>query len=475
MKKEVKTKEKLIFAAGDMFGGGAQAIISVMYLLFLMDIIGLQPATATAIVMISKIWDAVTDPLMGAVSDNTRTKLGRRRPYILAGGILVFVAFALLWFPVAFQSTAGRVAYVLGTYLFYNTVSTVVMVPYSSMSAEITTVEKERNTTNVLRLVFSTTATAICTLVPSLIFEMLKSGKITVTGLYLIIGIGFGAFFSIALVLVGVFTKEREKIPTQKGKFEVRNFVKPLKVRAFRQLLGMYILQSLCMDILSSGIVLFAKYVVGGSSTVFLGIFIGVQLSMFPVLNKLVNKIDKNKIYYFGLPLSIISMALLCSYPADWETVGAYVITVFVALGFAGAQLTSWIIFPHAVDAGELQFGERNTGSFSGLMTFSRKFCSALAIFIFGVVLEMTGYQTPERPDQLLPQPESALLGIRAAMGITFIIFMIAAFFIGYRCVLTQKNCRKVKEYLELQRDGKLNSLTGKDKEELEGFKKKMI
>lgn len=76
--------EKLIFCAGDLFGGGGQSIISVLYLIFLTNIVGLNPAWAGTVLMLSKLWDAVSDPLMGVISDNTRTRLGRRRPYILA-------------------------------------------------------------------------------------------------------------------------------------------------------------------------------------------------------------------------------------------------------------------------------------------------------------------------------------------------------------------------------------------------------
>src|SRR5690554_1822313 len=96
---QMKTKEKVIFAWGDVFGGGAQALIGVLYLIFLTDVIGINPAIAATAILISKVWDAISDPLMGIISDNTRTKMGRRRPYIFFGGILVVIAFALMWMP----------------------------------------------------------------------------------------------------------------------------------------------------------------------------------------------------------------------------------------------------------------------------------------------------------------------------------------------------------------------------------------
>ncbi|MCK7485124.1 MAG: MFS transporter [Bacillus subtilis] len=95
---KMKRHEPYLFAWGDVFGGGAQALIGVIYLIYLTDVIGISPALAGAAILISKVWDAVTDPVMGVISDNTRTKIGRRRPFILAGGAVLigFVRLALV-------------------------------------------------------------------------------------------------------------------------------------------------------------------------------------------------------------------------------------------------------------------------------------------------------------------------------------------------------------------------------------------
>jgi MFS family permease len=92
---------KLGYGAGDLFGGGAMTIIGFYYLYFLTDIVKISPALAGIAFLVSKIWDAVSDPLMGMISDRTRTRFGRRRPYFLAGIILIFIAFFLMWFPVS--------------------------------------------------------------------------------------------------------------------------------------------------------------------------------------------------------------------------------------------------------------------------------------------------------------------------------------------------------------------------------------
>ena len=110
--KTMRRGEKGFFALADFYGGGGQALIGVLYpLFFLIEIIGLSPFLAGLVVLISEIWDAVSDPIMGIICDNTRTKMGRRRPYILAGGFLLIAAFALIFLPVNFDSETKKFIY----------------------------------------------------------------------------------------------------------------------------------------------------------------------------------------------------------------------------------------------------------------------------------------------------------------------------------------------------------------------------
>ena len=288
--KTMKKGEKGFFAAADIYGGGGQALIGVIYLFFLMEVVGLRPVAAGAVTLISEIWDAISDPLMGTLSDKTRSKMGRRRPYILIGGCLLIIAFSLIFLPVLSFTPTWKFIYCSVTYLFYNTVSTMINVSYSSLSAEISNDSAERDKANVLRLVVSTVSTALCTLLPGIVLDLYKGGSIDITTLYLIIGIGFGIFFAVPVILCSIFVRERVEVKNINHKVEIKEFVEPLKVKPFRQLVGMYLGQALCMDVFSTGVAIFAMYVTTpkGSVTVFLGIFIAVQLLAFPLINKLI-------------------------------------------------------------------------------------------------------------------------------------------------------------------------------------------
>lgn len=465
---KMKRSEKFFFALADFYGGGGQAFIGVVYFFFLTTIIKLEPVLAGAVTLISEIWDAISDPLMGVISDKTKTKMGKRRPYILIGGCLLFVAFSLIYLPVGEMQQIAKFIYCTVTYLFYNTISTMINVSYSSMSSEISEDSKERDGANVLRLVVSTVGAALCTLLPSIVLDMYKGGSIDLTTLYLIVGVGFGFLFAVPVILCALFVKERVQVEYNK-KFHVKEFIEPLKGKPFRQLVGMYLGQALCMDVFSTGVALFAAYVTKpeGSVTVFLGIFIAVQLLAFPLINKLIKTKNINLIYRFGLPLSVVALIFFAIFGSNLYI--AYVCVFFVALGFAGAQLTSWIMYPHTVDALELKTKKRQSGSCSAIMTFARKSSSALVIFLFSLVLQFTGYNA-----DLPVQSVAAQNGIKYVMAFTCIIFMVFGFVMAKLYSLTKEKNILVQKYLPIVRENNEGSLSTEELNELEELKKSL-
>nr|NLD40144.1 MFS transporter [Actinomycetales bacterium] len=267
--------ERVFFAAGDIFGGGGAALISVLYLFYLADVVGIPPAWAGFAVLIPRLWDAINDPLMGLLSDNTRTRWGRRRPFITTGAILLTVALAAIWAPIgSWDSTPAKVAFVVAANLFYTTVSTMIAVPYGSLSTEVTTNYQERNRINVMRLAFSTIAAATCTVIGTTLIQLYTRGQLTEMQLYLLVVFGFGLLFATPLLIAMKLTRERTPIPQERTRLSIASAVAPLKLESFRKLLGMYLSQALTMDVISALIVFYAIYVVQMNVTIFLGIFI---------------------------------------------------------------------------------------------------------------------------------------------------------------------------------------------------------
>ena len=94
--RRVRVRNLIAYGVGDLFGGGSFLVIGMLFLFYLTEVAGLSPLAAALVFAIGKGWDAVSDPLMGLISDRTKSRLGRRRVYFLAGMPLIIVSFALL-------------------------------------------------------------------------------------------------------------------------------------------------------------------------------------------------------------------------------------------------------------------------------------------------------------------------------------------------------------------------------------------
>ncbi|MGD8518312.1 MAG: MFS transporter, partial [Anaerolineae bacterium] len=226
------------YGLGDIYGGGSGVVISFYYLIFLTDVVRINPALAGTVILISKAYDAITDPFEGVLSDRTRTRLGRRRPYLLAGIPLVFVSFFLLFYPVSFEQELSRFVFVILTYLFFSTVVSIVMLNYNALQAEMTLDYDERTSLSSIRIFFSTIASLLAALLP---LEIVKQFPDVRQG-YIVMGLVFGLFFALPFIATVLAARERKEFQKPPEKFDWRvAFLEPFHVRTFVLALLMYL------------------------------------------------------------------------------------------------------------------------------------------------------------------------------------------------------------------------------------------
>ena len=147
-------RTRIGYGMGDIYGGGAMIVVGFYYLIFLTDVVGISPALAGTVILISKIYDSITDPFEGLIADRTRTRLGRRRPYLLAGIPLVFLSFFALFYPFNMDEEMTRFFFVILSYLFFSTVVSLVSLNYNALQAEITLDYNERSVLSSARIFF---------------------------------------------------------------------------------------------------------------------------------------------------------------------------------------------------------------------------------------------------------------------------------------------------------------------------------
>jgi Na+/melibiose symporter-like transporter len=144
---------KTVYGLGDHTVNLVLSAASLLYLAFLTEFGGLRPALAGIVILIAHAVDAVTGPLMGRLSDLTRSRFGRRRGYFLLGAVPFGISFALMWATPALPSEAARFAYYLAVYVVVSLAMTSVSVPYLALVPEMATSYDERNSLNTYRTI----------------------------------------------------------------------------------------------------------------------------------------------------------------------------------------------------------------------------------------------------------------------------------------------------------------------------------
>lgn len=486
----IPNKEKLCYGIGGLMDGGAVALMSCIMLKYMTSAMGIAMAVASTIMMVAKIWDAVTDPLMGFISDNTRGRWGRRKPYMVVGGALVIVTLLILFLPIRSWgvSVAGCTAFILIFYLVWNTVSTITQVPYCSMSSDISPSFRERNNANTVKLVFTSLSSGISYVIPLLLIEAMisKDGylfmpNITPVTFWLCVSLGFGILFGGGLILCGIVVKERVNVATPKVKFNAKqfmnNYAEPYKNRSYRWHIAMYCAAFMCMDMISALAVYYATDVWHGKELFgldFSSLFIVAPLMvaavlMFPVCRIVMDKKSKQFVFRMGLPFYIAGGIMFIIMDPSWTPpIIVPIVSFIMGLGFGGAQMMPWIIFPDTVDVAELATGKRPTGTYSGMMTLARKIAGAFAVGLVGWIIGGAGYKENTTGDAAvyIPQPESALLAIKLVMGIAIAVFITLAMLASFRYKVTTAKLKRIRYFNDLGEKGLLGTLNEEEKAE---------
>jgi oligogalacturonide transporter len=409
--RKIGFKSLAAYGCGDLYGGGSFLIISTLFLFFLTDVVGLAPALAGAVVFAGKAWDAVSDPMMGCISDRTRSKFGRRRLYFLIGIIPVFVSFALLWVSVKTGSQALTFLYYFLTYILFCTVSTMVMIPYAALPAEMSADYKDRTRLSGARMLCSQVSALLAGTIPGYLVKNVYKAD-PVKG-FLIVGIVFGIFYALPWIFVFLGTWEPEKASSEassKGLGQsFKDLVTLLRSKSYRIHIGMYLFAYTAMDILSALFVYYVTYYLGrgGLYTLLLGSMLIAQLIMLPVYMGLANKIGKGKTYTIGACVVFaVSIAFLFAGP-NTPTPLLMALSAGFGLGLSALVSMPWAMLPESADVDALIYGEQRTGAVSGTFTLSRKLVQALVLWVVSLALGAIGYV----PNAV--QSPSTLSGIR--------------------------------------------------------------
>lgn len=450
-------RRKLAFASADIFGGGSFNIINFLYPGFLALTVGLSPYWIGLVMLIARVWDAITDPLMGYISDRTKSKWGKRRIYLIFASPLVLVSMYLLFFPYNISNLGLRITAVLASYLLFTTVQTSVMIPYYSLSSEVSSDYQQRASYNSYRLGFSIFASILCVAVPGIIVGLFDE-----TIGYQIMSLSFGFLFFISVLLTGLFVKEEIQTAALVSKFNLKDMIKPLGLRPFRQYLGMFLVLQMSMAIMSGLFFFFVDFYITKAQTanqestvvglIAAALMFSMQIVALPVYIKMIERKGKTFAYRFGALLWIVTALFILIMPPNINPIALYLLAAVMGFGISGPGLVPHTMYGDVVDAGQLFFNERLDGQMSGFTNFINKVAQALGLALVMGLIGLAGFQEREPgADPILAQPDSAMQAIQWIMALAPLIFMSIGIWISLKYKIDAKKQAEIKQAIQDQ------------------------
>jgi Na+/melibiose symporter-like transporter len=330
------------------------------------------------------------------------------------------------------------------------------MIPYYSLSSEITSEYQERAVFNSYRLGFSIFASILCVAVPGIIVDLFDSDA---TG-YQVMSLSFGLLFALSVLMTGLFAREEIITPPIETKMSFKSLTKPLKLVPFRQYLGMFLVLQMSMAIMSGLFFFYIDYHVvkdvtaqGESSMVGLiaaALMFSMQIVALPIYIKMIEKKGKTFAYRFGALLWIVSALFILIIPANVNPIAVYALGAVMGFGISGPGLVPHTMYGDVVDAGQLMFKERLDGQMSGFTNFINKIAQAVGLAIVMFLIGLAGFTEREPGAPLiLSQPDSATLMIRLIMVIAPFIFMGIGILISFRYKINASRQKELAKAIE--------------------------
>jgi sugar (glycoside-pentoside-hexuronide) transporter len=405
-KLSVKT---LISYSSSMIGlNGMSTMISLTLMFFYADTLKVGPAVVGTMMALGQVWDAITDPVLGYLSDHTPWKWGRRRPYILLGAPLAAVSFFLLFSPPEKLSVNMIPIFLALVYILFLTSRTIWETPYFALAPELTLDYDERTRLSAYQQVFASFGDILGTMAPVILiayFAVERDG-------YSFLGMGIGIIAICAAVSSYAGTRENPALPKRSKLSLLQSLRATLSNRPY----VMLVLTSSCTAISNYTTIAVTRFIVKYwfqrpdlEPWFFGAFFIGVFVSI-PLWIKLTGRVGKKAAYIFAMvTYSIILWLIMLLGQDDYILYG-------VCMVIAGAfNIALWLIagsiVPDIIEWDQLRVKERREGAYYGTWTLIRKGAIGGAFFIVGPTLSFFGYQ----PD--VEQTELALLGIRLLFG----------------------------------------------------------
>jgi glycoside/pentoside/hexuronide:cation symporter, GPH family len=403
-------KTKIGYGICDLGGNLFFTVMGFYLLYFMTDVVGLAAGLAGTALMIGKIWDAITDPAVGYLSDRTKNAMGRRRPFMLWGSFGLLVTMTIMFTNPGFKSQGLLFVWALLAYCLIDTAYTAVNIPYGALLPELTTDFNERTALNGYRMSFAVVGTLVG-----------AGAVLPVVGLFsnpsvgwAVAGAGMGAIMMVVTLIT--FASVREDPSRQSGAQEkglVRSFVEVLRGRVFLLALIPWVLHISGVTVIQGVMLYYFQYIYGAKEKFQIAMIalLVTALVFIPIWVVISRRIGKKLSYNIGMGLFAAGVLVFSIFGERGGLMFAYIIMVIGGVGLSTNYVMPFSLVPDVVEYDYAETGQRREGVYYGLWTFASKVGQAIAIFLSGWMLDLFGYV----PDKA--QTASAKLGISLLVG----------------------------------------------------------
>jgi GPH family glycoside/pentoside/hexuronide:cation symporter len=433
---------KIAWGIGELGIAFYVGVTMAFFLFFLTEAHGISPVLAGAALLIPRLWDAITDPFMGAISDRTRSRMGRRRPFLLVGSLLFGLTFWLVLSPSTAQSELGKAAYFTAMYLLVSTAYTIYDVPYSSMAAEMTGNYRER--TNLIG--YKMMAARLGIIMSAIVSPLIYNSQETLAEGFALLGAVGGVFITVTGLVAFFATSKAPRTEVLPERFSLREEITAvIQNRPFANLFIVFLLQNLAIGASATTLIYFITITMAVTPNLIGPLFAvaGVTaLVATPGWVIIGGRIGKKPAYARAM---LINMAVALAVFFLPPSLAMLLFGIYVVNGAAdaGSQLMPNSMVPDTVEVDELRNGVRREGAIFGAWSFCRKAGMAGGAFLASICLSLFGFVSGGAE-----QTEAAHLGIRIAFSLLPLLLWLGAFKWLSRFKLDEASFNEIKSRL---------------------------
>ncbi|MFC3702877.1 MFS transporter [Reinekea marina] len=441
MSTRLTTSIRIAYGASDL-GVNILVIASILITFtYLTTVLGVDAGIAGTLLLAAKVWDVISDPIIGRLSDQTQSKYGRRLPWMAIGSVLMGLGFAGMFLAPFSNSpaTVQGVYFVIALMITY-TAFTMVGVPYGAMTPELTNDYDERSSLTAWRMTFGSVGLLIGGAGAPLLVSIFGGG---LEG-HRIMGLVFIPLITLPTLITVFFLRN---VPLKQATPEKLSFKEQWALvkqnKPFVKLALTYLVQAGMMAQVTAGLLLACAYIFEAQDanallTQLYPVFVLSTVLSLPFWLKVAKKTSKPFAFVWGGIVFTLGAGSMYFMSAATVNLG-FIVMMIIGFGYSAYMIFPWSMMADAITHAKTYTDKSLEGLFNGWWTALQKVGIALGPFIIGWMLQLSGYQS-STDGSFPPQSEEALYALRLSISIIPAVVFALTLIIIYRWPLKRED-----------------------------------